>query len=162
MLNPAAPSPMPTANASPLGEVLVLTGIGVFGLAVAGAGGWLAQGQGSAVAGAAGAAAAVIGGFAGWAGVTLLNRGQAPITAAPMLGMMIRLVVTAAVAGFCVLGLGLEQKPVLFGALFGYLLMMAAETYLLYRFAFRHRNDSRSASHTTADTASAGLRQETH
>lgn len=157
MLNPVAPNPMPAAHVSPLGELGVLAGIGVFGLAVAGVAGWLVSGEETAIAGAAGAGAAVVGGFAGWAGVTLLNRGHAQITAAPMLGMLIRLGVTAAVAGFCVLGLELERKPVLFGALFGYLLMMAAETYLLYRFASRQRNDLRS----TADTASAGLRQET-
>lgn len=124
------------------GEVLLIAGLGVAGLVVCGAAGWVAGQAETAIATTAGMFAAIVGGVVGWFAVTLLNRGNAPITAAPMMGMVIRLLVTAAGVGFCVLGAELERKPVIFSALFGYLLMMAAETYLLYRFASRSKTAS--------------------
>jgi len=120
--------------------VLLLVGLSAAGLALCAAAGGIAGGLDTALAAAAGMLAAVVGGLAGGLAVTLLNRAQAPVTAAPMLGMAVRMLVTTASVGFAILGVELARKPVLFAALFGYLLMMAAEAFLLYRFASRPRS----------------------
>ena len=135
----AVPTPdAHTPRDSRAAETLLLAGAGLLGLVVCGGAGWIAGGADTAWAAGLGMAVAAVGGGIGWFAVTLLNRGGAPITAAPMLGMAVRLLVTAAGVGFLVLGAEMPRKPVLFAALFGYLLMMAAETVLLYRFASRN------------------------
>ena len=97
--------------------------------------GWLVGQQAVAVAALMGAVAAAAGGLVAWAVVALMVGPNSAAMAVPMLGLMVRLAVTGAGVGLAVLGLGFERRPVLFAALFGYLVLMAMETILLYRFA---------------------------
>ena len=106
--------------------------------------GWLVGEQSVAVAALVGAVAAAAGGLVAWAVVALMAGPSAAVSAVPMLGLMVRLGVTGAGVGLVVLGLGFEKRPVLFAALFGYIVLMALETILLYRFASCDRSDARS------------------
>lgn len=107
--------------------------------------GWLVGEQAVAVAALVGAVAAAAGGLIAWAVVALMAGPGASVTTVPMLGLIVRLGVTGACVGLAVLGLGFDKQPVLFAALFGYIVLMATETILLYRFASCDRSDARSA-----------------
>jgi hypothetical protein len=106
--------------------------------------GWLVGQQPMAVAALVGAIAAAAGGLVAWAVVALMTGPNTAVMAVPMLGLMVRLGVTGAGVGLAVLGLGFEKRPVLFAALFGYVVLMAMETILLYRFASSDRQEVRS------------------
>ncbi len=90
-------------------------------------------GPGVATAATAGGASAAVGGVIAWVFVGLMTGPGASVSAGPMVGMMVRLVVTGAGAGLCWLGLGLEKRPVLIAALLSYLVLMATEATFLYR-----------------------------
>ncbi len=105
--------------------------------------GWLQGGQNVAIAALVGMVSAAVGGLVAWAVVALLAGPGSATAAGPMLGLMVRLVVTGAGVGLMVVGFGFEKRPVLLAALFGYLVLMAMETILLYRFASSGRPDSR-------------------
>ncbi|MEO0475373.1 MAG: hypothetical protein AAF085_05270 [Planctomycetota bacterium] len=107
--------------------------------------GWLVGGQQVALAALVGAVAAAVGGLVAWAVLALMTGPNTPVTAVPTLGLMVRLGATGAGVGLAVLGLGFEKRPVLFAALFGYLVLMAVETILLYRFASSDRPETRLA-----------------
>ena len=143
---PETPSPQPAAQPSvPHGKSLAL----IVAASVACAGlsfgvGHLVDGQQVALAALVGAVAAAAGGLFAWGFIALMVGPATPVTAVPTLGLMIRLVVTGAGVALAVLGLGFEKRPVLFAALFGYLVLMATETILLYRFASSGRPEARS------------------
>lgn len=105
--------------------------------------GWVQGGQFVAVSALLGMVSAAAGGLVAWVIVAMMSGPNAPVTAAPMLGLMVRLVVTGAGVGLLVAVFGFEKRPVLFAALFGYLVLMATETILLYRFASCSRSDAR-------------------
>lgn len=106
--------------------------------------GWLQGGQLVAMAALVGMLSAATGGLVAWAVVALLAGANSAVMAVPMLGLMVRVVVTGAGVALAVTGFGFEKRPVLFAALFGYLVLMAMETILLYRFASPDRNAARS------------------
>ncbi|MFK7788748.1 MAG: hypothetical protein AB8C95_04535 [Phycisphaeraceae bacterium] len=105
--------------------------------------GWMQGGQFVAMSALVGMVSAAAGGLAAWAIVAMASGPNVPVTAAPMLGLMVRLVVTGAGVGLMVVVFGFEKRPALFAALFGYLVLMAMETILLYRFASSSRSDAR-------------------
>lgn len=105
--------------------------------------GWLVGQQAVAVAALVGTMAAAAGGLVAWGFVALMAGPNSAVTVVSMLGLMIRLGATGACVGLAVLGFGFEKRPVLFAALFGYLVLMAMETILLYRFASSGRVDVR-------------------
>lgn len=136
---PATPKAIPHGKSLAL---IVAAGVVCAGLSFGV--GWVVDGQHMAVAALVGAAAAAAGGLVAWLFLVLMVGPHTPVTAIPTLGLMVRLVVTGACVGLAVLGLGFEKKPVLFAALFGYLVLMATETILLYRFASSGRSETRS------------------
>ena len=142
----AASSPQPAnASAVPHGKslaVIIAASVVCAGLSLGV--GWLVGGQQAALAALVGAAAAGVGGLVAWAVLALMVGPNTPVTAVPTLGLMVRLGATGAGVGLAVLGLGFEKRPVLFAALFGYLVLMATETILLYRFASSDRSEALS------------------
>lgn len=147
----ATSNPNPMTKPAPRRGLPVLLGLGMLGLAVCVAAGWAAGGAGHAVAAGAGMLSATAGAVAAWGLLMLFQRNpNSPVIAAPVVGLVVRLVVTAAGAGFAVLGAGYPLRPVLFAALLGYLILMAAETFLLYGFASPSRPES-SGSEETPD-----------
>jgi len=144
-MNPTLSPQSANPTALPHGKLLALiVVICVVCSAAAFGAGWVSGGQLIANAALVGMAAAAAGGLVAWAVVALLSGPGASVMAAPMLGLMVRLVVTGAGVGLAVLGFGFEKRPVLFAALFGYLVLMATETILLYRFASSDRPEARS------------------
>lgn len=133
-----AHSSQPTSVSHSKSLVLILVVCLVcLGLAIAV--GFGVGGQAMAAQAGAGMLAAAVGGLVAWAVVAFLVGPNSAVMAVPMLGLMVRLFVTAAGVGFLVMGFGFEKRPVLFAALFGYLVLMATETILLYRFASSSR-----------------------
>ena len=129
----------------PHGKALALIlAVSTVGVALCGGAGWLAGGQQMALHAGVGMLAAAAGGLFAWAVLGLLSGPGASVMAGPTTGLMVRLVVTGAGVGFAVIGLGFDRRPVLFAALFGYLVLMATETVLLYRFASSARPDVRA------------------
>ncbi|MEM1356025.1 MAG: hypothetical protein AAGC44_15580 [Planctomycetota bacterium] len=102
------------------------------------------DGKQAGVEALAGTISAALGGLGAWAMVALASGPGGSVLAAPVVGLMVRLVVTGAGVGLATVGLGFEQRPVLFAALFGYLVLMATETILLYRFASSDRREAQS------------------
>jgi hypothetical protein len=115
--------------------------------------GWLQGGQSVAVEALVGMACAAAGAWVAWAIVALTDGPNTAATAAPMLGLMVRVFVTGAAVGFAVVGFGFDKRPVLFAALFGYLVLMATETILLYRFASYAGPSGRPSETTDAEQA---------
>lgn len=105
--------------------------------------GWLAGGQMIAMSALVGMTSAAVGGLVAWAVMALMAGPNSAALAGPMLGLMVRLVVTGAGVGFAVMVFGFEKRPVLLAAMFGYLVLMAMETILLYRFASSDRVETR-------------------
>ena len=145
MLAMTQPAPSTTTPVSHGRSLALVVAVCVVGLGLAVAAGWLIGGQELAMAAGAGMLAAAVGGLAAWAVVALTATPNSPVMAAPMLGLMVRLVVTGMGVALFVMGMGLDRRPVLFAALFGYITLMAMETILLYRFASCDRPNARSA-----------------
>ena len=138
------PATLATPQAVPHGKSLALIVlVSVVCCVLAFGVGWMQGGQFVAVSALVGMVSAAVGGLVAWAIVAMASGPNAAVTAAPMLGLMVRLVVTGACVGLMVVGFGFEKRPVLFAALFGYLVLMAMETILLYRFASSSRADAR-------------------
>lgn len=125
--NPTAPDPRKS--------LLLVLAVGVLCGVLASLAGWFSGGEAVARAAGAGAACAAVGGIVAWAVVALVSGPGASAMTGPMIGLMVRVAVTGVCVGFVVLALGFDRGPVLFAALFGYLMLMATESVLLYRFA---------------------------
>ncbi|MBX2852246.1 MAG: hypothetical protein KTR15_10920 [Phycisphaeraceae bacterium] len=136
---PASPTQVPHGKSLAL---IIAAGVVCAGLSFGV--GWLVGQQPVAIAALVGAVAAAAGGLVAWGVVALMTGPNTAVMAVPMLGLMVRLGVTGAGVGLAVLGLGFEKRPVLFAALFGYVVLMAMETILLYRFASSDRQEARS------------------
>lgn len=141
-------------------SLLLVLGAGVLCVGVAPLLGWFSGGAGVARAAGAGAASAAVGGLAGWAVVVLASGRGAPVMAGPMLGLLARVVVTGVCVGFAMLGLGLARQPLLLAALFGYLVLMATESVLLYRFASSAGSRDRHTATTATQDAEQALKQD--
>ncbi|MEM6260598.1 MAG: hypothetical protein AAGI37_20295 [Planctomycetota bacterium] len=139
-----SPQPVAAASASHGKSLAYIVGACVVCIGLSFGVGWLVGGPQVALASLVGAVASSAGGLVAWGLIALIAGPHTAVTAIPTLGLMIRLVVTGAGVGLAVLGLGFEQRPVLFAALFGYLVLMATETILLYRFASSDRPETRS------------------
>ncbi|MEM9346747.1 MAG: hypothetical protein AAGB26_09045 [Planctomycetota bacterium] len=144
-MDPLSPEQPVAHAAAPRGKSLALVVVASVVCAGLSFGvGWLVGGQQVALASLVGAVAAAAAGLVAWGLIALMVGPHTPVTAISTLGLLIRLVVTGAGVGLAVLGLGFDKKPVLFAALFGYLVLMATETILLYRFASSDRSETRS------------------
>lgn len=138
------PASFGTPQPVPHGKSLAMIAlVSVVCCAIAFGVGWMQGGRFVAMSALVGMVSAAAGGLVAWAIVAMMAGPNSPVTAAPMLGLMARLVVTGAVVGLVVVEFGFEKRPVLFAALFGYIVLMAMETILLYRFASSSRSDGR-------------------
>lgn len=139
-LSPQSAGPTQVPHGRSLAMILVIS---VVCSAMAFGVGWAQGGQPVAVEALVGMLAAAAGGLVAWAVVALMSGPNTAVMAGPMLGLMVRLGVTGAGVGLAVVGFGFEKRPVMFAALFGYLVLMALETILLYRFASSGRQERR-------------------
>ena len=140
-VTPAAPA---SSAASTSRGVLLLVAVSLAGLAVCVGTGWGVGGQDVALAAGAGMASAAVGGLVAWFVLCAHHATGRSVAMGPTLGLAVRLGVTGAGVGLAILGFGMQRKPVLFAAMFGYLVLMATESILLYRFASSSGRDTRS------------------
>lgn len=148
-----SPQPAATTGFSQARSLAVVIASGLVCAGISLGIGYAIGGKDVGVAALVGGLSAAAGGVVALVGVALLSGPGSSAMAGPMLGMMVRLGATGACVGLAVIGFGFEQRPVLLAAMFGYLVLMAVETKLLYLYASSHRPGGRPTPQQSADQA---------